>query len=130
MKNNGGGVIINAASYAGLHPSVGSGIYAAGKTAIISLTKSMAAEWVPYKIRVNCYSPGFVLTDMTARAYKKYGDAMTKDIALKRYGKPNEIADVVGFLCSEKASYITGENIQITGGKFLVQNQQSVYEKS
>jgi len=130
MKDRNGGVIINAASYPGLHPSIGSGVYAASKTAIISLTKSMAAEWAPYNIRVNSYSPGFILTDMTAAIYKKYGKKMLKDIALKRYGKPEEIAEIIGFFCSKKASYITGENIKITGGKFLVQNQESAYEKS
>jgi len=129
MKLNGGGVIINAASFAGYMPSVGSGIYAASKAAVISLTKSMAAEWAPYGIRVNSYCPGVILTDMTKEFISQKKKNLLESIALSRFGEPEEVAQLVLFLCSDSASYITGQNIKITGGKFLAQNQSDAYKK-
>ncbi|MGD9129911.1 MAG: SDR family oxidoreductase [Candidatus Woesebacteria bacterium] len=125
MKKNKGGVILNAASFAAKIPSIGSGVYAASKAAIVSLTKSMAAEWAKDNIRVNSYSPGLILTDMTKDIIKKYQDKVIEPIALKKYGKNTDIAKALLFLCSEDASYITGINLEIDGGKFLVQNQQN-----
>ena len=126
MKKNKGGVIINASSFASIIPSSMSGVYAASKTAVASLTKSMAAEWAPYGIRVNSYCPGVILTDMTRDLITKKGEKITNAIALSRYGIPEEVANVVLFLCSDAASYITGSDIQITGGKFLIQDQRDI----
>jgi NAD(P)-dependent dehydrogenase (short-subunit alcohol dehydrogenase family) len=123
MKANSKGIIVNAASFAAKIPSVGSGVYAATKAAVVSMTKSMAAEWARFGIRVNSYSPGVILTDMTKEVVKK-GKGKDK-IALARYGNPDEVANAVMFLCSDSSSYITGANLEITGGKFIVQNQDS-----
>ncbi|MCL5018852.1 MAG: SDR family oxidoreductase [Candidatus Pacearchaeota archaeon] len=122
MKKNGGGVILNASSFAAKMPSINSGIYAASKSAILSLTKSMAAEWAQYGIRVNSYSPGLIYTDMTKKIIDENKN-LTSSIALSRCGSLEEVANVVLFLCSDASSYITGANIEINGGKFLVQNQ-------
>jgi len=129
MQENGGGIILNASSFGAQMPSINSGIYATSKSAIVTLTKSMAAEWAPYNIRVNCYSPGLVYTDMTKEIIEKNKEKITSPIALSRFGSPEEIANVVLFLCSDAASYITGEDIKINGGKFLVQNQGEIYKK-
>lgn len=128
MKKN-GGVILNASSFAAKMPSINSGIYAATKSAVISLTKSMAAEWARYGIRVNSYCPGLIFTDMTKKLINKKEKELISPIALSRCGFPNEVANVVLFLCSDASSYITGENIEISGGKFLVQNQGDLYKK-
>ena len=124
MKNNKKGIIMNASSFAAVMPSVNSGIYAATKAAVVSLTKSMAAEWAPYGIRVNSYCPGVILTNMTKGLIAKKGEKLLGPIALSRFGKPEEVAKAVLFLCSDAASYITGINLEVTGGKFIVQNQQ------
>ena len=123
MKKHRKGVIINASSFAAFIPSIGSGIYAASKAAVNSLTKSMAAEWAPYGIRVNSYCPGVIATNMTEDLIAKKREKLAESIALSRFGNPEEIAQLVLFLCSDAASYITGANIEITGGKLIVQNQ-------
>lgn len=123
MKKNRNGVIINASSFAAVTPSIGSGIYAATKSAVCSLTKSMAAEWAPYGIRVNSYCPGVIETAMTKKIIMKKKEKIFESVALSRCGRPEEVAQLVLFLCSDAASYITGANIEITGGKLIVQNQ-------
>ncbi len=126
MKENGGGIILNASSFAAKIPSINRGIYAASKSAVVSLTRSMAAEWAQYKIRVNSYCPGVILTDMTKDLTEKKNDELISNIALHRYGSPEEVAKVILFLCSDSSEYITGEIIEISGGKFLVQNQKDI----
>lgn len=127
MKKRKWGRIINIASFAAEIPSVCTGIYAASKAALKSLTKSMAAEWAPYNIRVNAVNPGVIQTEMTEKAIKEMGNALKSQIALHRFGSPEEVADVILFLCSDFASYVTGEVINVTGGKFIVQNQGKVW---
>ena len=117
------GVIINASSIAAFIPSIGNGIYGASKAAVSSLTKSMAAEWAPYGIRVNSYCPGVIMTHMTKSMIAKKKGKLLEPIALSRFGNPDEVAQLVLFLCSDAASYITGANVEITGGKLIVQNQ-------
>jgi NAD(P)-dependent dehydrogenase (short-subunit alcohol dehydrogenase family) len=126
MKKNKKGVIINATSFAAQIPSAYYGVYAASKSALVSLTKSMAAEWAPYNIRVNSYSPGVVKTQMTQPAIEKNEKKMLETISLKRFGKVEEVADAVLFLSSEASSYITGVNLDVSGGKFIIQNSYSV----
>lgn len=122
MINHKKGVIINAASFAAQIPSVYHGVYAASKSAIVSLTKSMAAEWAPYNIRVNSYSPGVVKTEMTRSAIEKNENKMLETISLNRFGDIEEIAEAVLFLSSDASSYISGINLDVSGGKFIVQN--------
>lgn len=122
LKARGGGVILNASSFAAIIPSAGSGAYAATKAAISSLTRTLAAELAPAGIRVIAYIPGLIRTDMTEFAVTARGQALIEQTALKRLGDPEDIADPVVFLASARASYITGVSVEISGGKFCVQN--------
>jgi 3-oxoacyl-[acyl-carrier protein] reductase len=116
MRTAGGGVIVNAGSYATTLASVSHGLYAASKSASASLTRSMAAEWAPFGIRVNSFSPGVIPTRMTAPALSRNEDRMVDMISLRRTGTVEEVAAVVLFLASDASSYVTGTNIEVTGG--------------
>ena len=129
FKKRGGGVLINAGSFASLIPSVGSGAYAASKAAIASLTKSLAAELAPLNIRVLAYIPGVIETPMAESLIKTKGETLAGQNALQRIGKAEEVANLVLFLASDKASFITGTCIEISGGKFCVQNPQDAWIK-
>jgi NAD(P)-dependent dehydrogenase (short-subunit alcohol dehydrogenase family) len=121
IKRN-GGVLINASSFAALMPSVTSGAYAATKSAVYSMTKSLAAELAPKNIRVFGYIPGVIATDMTKEVIEKGEDTVLSQLALNRVGNVEEVAYPLLFLSSDYASYITGTFIEISGGKFCVQN--------
>lgn len=125
MKNNGGGVIINASSFAAKIAAGNCGIYAASKSALQMLTKCMAAEWAPYGIRVNGFMPGMIPTRMSAPAIDRKRDQLINDISLHRFGTTEEIANAVLFLASNAASYITGIDLEVSGGKFLIQDPES-----
>ena len=114
--------IINLSSFASILPSNGYGIYASSKAALTNLTKTMAAEWSKFNVRVNCIIPGVIQTPMTEKIIKSKKDQLLIPIALKRIGKPNEIANVALFLASEYSSYICGATIDVTGGKYIIQN--------
>lgn len=128
MRKAGQGVIINAASFASLMPSAGSGAYAAGKAAVYSLTKTMAAEFAPNGIRVNGFIPGVIETAMTKAVVAERRCDLEDQIALNRLGTPLDVADAVLFLSSDAASYITGTFLEISGGKFCVQNPNYGYK--
>ena len=128
MKEAGGGSILNASSFAALVPSVGGGVYAAAKAAVLSLTRTLAAELAPHGIRVNAYVPGVILTDMTAPLVEKGAAAMGDQIALRRVGTPEEAAAPLVFLSSARASYITGAVLEITGGKLVVQRPDAAWD--
>lgn len=117
-----GGVLINAASYAALLGSAGSGAYAASKAAVYSLTKTLAAELAPRRIRVNGFIPGVIETGMTRGVIDSKKEELESAIALHRLGRPEDVANAVSFLASEEASYLTGTFIEISGGKLCVQN--------
>lgn len=110
------GKIINISSIVGLHGNVGQANYAAAKAGMIGLTQTMAKEFAPRGILVNAVAPGFVETAMTAGLPAEIKEAAVKQIPLQRFGKPEEIASVVGFLASEQANYITGQVISVCGG--------------
>ncbi|MBR2275341.1 MAG: SDR family oxidoreductase [Lachnospiraceae bacterium] len=116
------GVIVNTLSFAVTIPSVGSGIYAASKSALASLTRTMAAEWAPYGIRVNGYSPGVVETDMTKPAIEKNKASMVDAIALHEIASVEQMTKIVGFLASGDSAYLAGVNLDASGGKYIVQN--------
>lgn len=116
MIVNKGGRIINMVSLSGLKGQSGQVNYSASKAGIIGATKSLAQELGKKKITVNAVAPGFISTDMTADLPEK---ELKKMVPLKRFGKPEEVADLVSFLASEKAAYITGETIQINGGLYI-----------
>ena len=117
-----GGVLINAASFAALIPSVGSGVYAASKAAIANMTGTLAGELAPFNIRVVGFIPGVIETPMTAGWIEKRGKVLASQHALNRVGRADEIANALLFLASDYASFITGTCMEITGGKFCVQN--------
>jgi 3-oxoacyl-[acyl-carrier protein] reductase len=96
--------------------------YSASKGALISMVKSLAAELAPDEIYVNCVAPGWVDTDMSAETLKdpKSGEEILHTIPLGRVGRPEEIAAPILFLCTEYASFITGEIFNVNGGAVLV----------
>lgn len=124
MRQHGGGVILNASSYASVMPSATSGAYAAAKSGVVSLTRSLSAELAPFGIRVIAYIPGIIATEINKKRMEQFGTQMLSQIALQRWGKTEEVANVLVFLASDKASYITGTAIEITGGKFSIQNPE------
>lgn len=115
MKQN-YGKIINISSVVGITGNAGQTNYSASKAGIIGFTKSLARELASKNINVNAIAPGFIETDMTTELSEKVKESMLSSIPLKRYGQPEDIANLVSFLCTEKASYITGQVIQVDGG--------------
>jgi len=107
--------IINIASVKGTYSAVGHVAYASSKAALINLTTGLAKELAP-DIMVNSISPGFTNTDMTKKTWSKRIKKQVDTILLKRIAKTEEIANVILFFCSDKCSYITGQNIIVDGG--------------
>lgn len=128
MRETGGGVIFNAGSFQSFFPAAGSGPYGAAKAGVCSLTRSFAAEYAKDNIRVLTYIPGVIETPMTKIDNWAVKTEQQKNIPINRLGKPEDIANAVVFLASDKASYINGVNIEITGGKFCVQNPRYSWE--
>jgi NAD(P)-dependent dehydrogenase (short-subunit alcohol dehydrogenase family) len=124
------GRIVNAASYAAWHASLNRGAYAAAKAGIIALTKVWAGELAPFGITVNAYAPGDIATDIIADIRGGSQEALLLSrIALRRFGDPAEVAKVVGFFLSPDADYLTGVVMNISGGKFIVQNPGDAWQK-
>jgi 3-oxoacyl-[acyl-carrier protein] reductase len=113
------GKIVNLASVAGLWGNPGQINYSASKGAVISMTKTIAKELGSRGINVNAVAPGFIKTPMTDALTEEQKNKMLELVAMKRYGNPEEIASVVSFLCSEDASYVTGQTIEISGGLMM-----------
>lgn len=122
MLRTGGGVIVNNSSMGGLIAFPGIGPYHASKHAVMGLTKSAALDYAKLGIRINAVNPGIIDTDIMSRVIEKMGDAesasqqFTTMVPMGRMGKPEEIASTVLFLCSEAASYITGQSLVVDGG--------------
>ena len=118
---NGGGSIVSTASISGTRPAAGEGPYSASKAAVAALTASAALEYGP-AIRVNAVSPGMIRTTMTAPWFEYMPDQEERFVQgtpVGRVGEPEDIADVVVFLCSDLARFITGQNIVVDGGLTL-----------
>lgn len=111
-----GGAIINIASTSGVVGQEGQANYSASKGAIIAFTKTAAKEYAKHNIRVNAVAPGFIETRMTQKTGNLLKEKYMEFIPMGRFGQPEEIAQVVTFLASEKASYITGKCIVVDGG--------------
>jgi 3-oxoacyl-[acyl-carrier protein] reductase len=120
MKRTGGS-IINCSSILASFPNTASAAYGVAKLGIVLLTRVMAAELAPYKIRVNCYAPGVANTDFAADVIRERGAQKLEQIAMRRFGEPEDIAKVVLFLASEEAGYITGQCIAVDGGMWVTQ---------
>ena len=116
MLRQKGGSIVNLASVAGLYGNPGQMNYSASKGAVISMTKTAAKELGSRGIRVNEVAPGFISTPMTDKLTDEQKNAILAQIAMKRYGTADEVANVVAFLCGEESSYVTGQIIEISGG--------------
>jgi len=117
----GGGSIVSTASISGTRPAAGEGPYAASKAAVAALTASAALEYGP-AIRVNALSPGMIRTTMTAPWFEfmpDQEDRFEKGTPVARVGEPEDVADVVVFLCSDLARFVTGQNIVVDGGLTL-----------
>ncbi|HEX3795451.1 MAG TPA: SDR family oxidoreductase [Acidimicrobiales bacterium] len=117
----GGGSIVSTASISGTRPAAGEGPYAASKAAVAALTASAALEYAP-AIRVNAVSPGMIRTTLTAPLLEVFPDQeerFARTTPAGRVGTPEDIADVVVFLCSDLARFVTGQNIVVDGGLTL-----------
>lgn len=114
-----GGAIVNIASVAAHRGSFQHAHYAAAKGGVLGLTRSMAIELAPRNVRVNAVSPGLIDTPMIASLLKAQGATLTALTPMKRLGRPEEVANVILFLCSDLASFVTGETIHINGGLYI-----------
>ena len=119
MLKNKWGRIINISSASASIGNRGQSNYAAAKAGVEAFTKSLAKEVGKRDITINSVAPGFISTDMTEQNEGVNSDYLVKEIPLGRFGEPNEVASLVGFFCSEEASYITGQTIHINGGLYM-----------
>jgi 3-oxoacyl-[acyl-carrier protein] reductase len=130
MKRQRAGRIINAASFAAILPITGSAAYAASKAGVHYFTRVLAGELGPWNVTVNCYAPGMIPTEMnhfreqSAERQRRLLDTLT----FRRWGEPKEVANLVCFLASDLAGYITGTIIDVSGGKLATQIPRLVWE--
>ena len=120
MMERGNGKVVNIASDAGRVGSLGETVYSGAKGGLIAFTKSLAREMARYNINVNCVCPGPTETPLLFAVPEKHLEAFKKAIPFRRFGKPSEVADAVVFFASDRASYITGQVLSVSGGLTMV----------
>ena len=116
MLAQGGGAIVNTASIAGLIGLPNAAAYVAAKHGVVGLTKTAALEYAEAKIRVNAVCPGYIQTPMTQGMMERRRDEVLAHTPMARLGNPEEIAEMVVWLCSERASYVSGAAYNVDGG--------------
>ena len=119
MLKNKYGRIVNITSIVGHTGNLGQANYSASKGAIISMSKSLAIEYAKKNITVNCVSPGFIQSKMTDNIVESIKAVLTSKIPMSRLGTGEDVSNSVAFLCSDYASYITGETIHVNGGMYM-----------
>ncbi|MFJ3379799.1 SDR family NAD(P)-dependent oxidoreductase [Curtobacterium sp. NPDC090217] len=129
MQRAGRGRIINAASFAAIIPSVGSAAYAASKAAVVSFTRVLASELGPWGITVNAYAPGMVPTAMNGFATRpqEEQDVLLDTLSLRRWETADDVSNLLLFLASDQAGYITGTLHDVSGGKLATQIPSRAY---
>jgi NAD(P)-dependent dehydrogenase (short-subunit alcohol dehydrogenase family) len=116
MLRQGGGSIVNTASIAGLVGLPTSSAYVASKHAVIGITKTAALEYALDRIRVNAVCPGYIRTPMTDASVERRGEELMSKIPVRRIGEPDDIAEAVVWMSSDRAGYITGSAYAVDGG--------------
>jgi 3-oxoacyl-[acyl-carrier protein] reductase len=129
MKRQRSGRILNAASFAAIVPSVGASAYAASKAAVVQFTRTIASELGPWGITANSYAPGMIPTAMNGFADLSPEDQAKKldTLSLRRWGEAQDVANLLCFLASDLAGYITGTLVDVSGGKLATQVPAAAY---
>ena len=119
MLKHKGGKIINVTSVVGHTGNIGQANYAASKAGVVAMSKSLAIEYGKKNIKVNCVSPGFILSDMTNKISEEHTNLLKSRISLNKFGNPEDVANTIAFLSSNLSDYITGETIHVNGGMYF-----------
>lgn len=132
MKKQRSGRIINAASFAAIMPTVGGAAYGSSKAAVAHFTRVVAAELGPWGITANAYAPGMIPTEMNHFAERPEDDQerLLDMLTLRRWGSKDDVANLICFLSSDQAEYITGTMIDVSGGKFATQQPRAAYDRA
>jgi 3-oxoacyl-[acyl-carrier protein] reductase len=132
MKKQRHGRIINASSFAAIVPSVGGAAYASAKAAVAHFTRTLAGELGPWDITANAYAPGMVPTEMNhfAERAADVQEGLLDLLTLRRWGTTEDIGNLICFLASDQASYITGTLIDVSGGKLATQVPRAAYDRA
>ncbi len=119
MLKNKNGKVINITSVVGHTGNLGQANYTAAKAGLVAMSKTLAIEYAKKNINVNCISPGFIKTNMTEMIDSKYKDIIISKIPSARLGEPEDVANAVLFLASNKSDYINGETLHVNGGMYM-----------